>query len=61
METHRKGIEILSKGGNNLESAIPSSGGQAVRGSPAVTKLKSLMEDVDTIKAERYYLDKFNY
>ncbi len=49
---HRKFIEILSKGGDNLQSSIPASGGQAVKGSPTVTKLKSLIEDVETAKAE---------
>ena len=35
-----------------LQSAIPASGGQAVKGSPTVTKLRALMEDIDTVKAE---------
>ena len=53
LDTHRAGIDILGGGGDALASAIPASGAQAVKGSPAVTKLKALMEDVETIKAER--------
>ena len=53
LDTHRAGIDILGKGGDALASSIPASGAQAVQGSPAVAKLKELMEDVETIKAER--------
>ncbi len=52
LDTHQRFIEILSKGGDSLQSAVPASGGQAVKGSPTVTKLKALMEDVETAKAE---------
>ena len=54
LETHQKGIEILGTGPDKLATAIPSSGGgTSVQGSPTVTKLKALMEQVETIKAER--------
>ncbi len=53
LQTHLNGIEMLSKGGESLSAAIPSSGTSAVKGSPTVTKLKSLVEDVETLKAER--------
>lgn len=54
LQTHEGSIDVLSKGGDGLQDAIPASGGAAVKGSPVVTKLKQLMEQVDTIKAERY-------
>ena len=53
LDTHRAGIDILGKGGDALASSIPASGSQAEQGSPAVAKLTELMEDVETIKAER--------
>ena len=34
-----------------MQKNLPSSGG--VKGSPTITKLKALMEDVETLKVER--------
>ena len=53
MESHKKGIEMLSKGASSLQSAVPSGQGQNVKGGPTVSKLRALMEQVETIKAER--------
>jgi len=50
-ERHRSSMETLSKGAAEMQQNLPASGG--VRGSPTVTKLKALMEDVETLKAER--------
>jgi programmed cell death 6-interacting protein len=50
-DRHRSSIEMLSKGPAEMQKNLPSSGG--VKGSPAVAKLKALMEDVETIKCER--------
>jgi hypothetical protein len=44
-------METLSKGASEMQQNLPASGG--VKGSPTVSKLKALMEDVETIKAER--------
>jgi hypothetical protein len=53
-ERHRASIEMLSKGLAEMQKSLPSSGG--VKGSPTVSKLKALMEDVETVKAERCQL-----
>ncbi|KAG8037386.1 hypothetical protein G9C98_005596 [Cotesia typhae] len=50
-ETHREGMEILSLDESELASAIPS--GSAVQESGVVIQLRKLMEDVETLKAER--------
>ncbi|XP_034935914.1 programmed cell death 6-interacting protein [Chelonus insularis] len=50
-EAHREGMEILSLDEGQLTSAIPS--GSAVQESSAVVQLRKLMEDVETLKAER--------
>lgn len=52
-ETHRKGIEMLSKGSQALQLAVPAGSGANVGNSSAVTTLRSLMEEVETLKAER--------
>lgn len=57
LELHKKGVEMLAKGPSNLQSVIPSGGGQNMKGSPNVTKLKGLMEDVETLKAERQVIE----
>lgn len=44
-------METLSKGAGEMQQNLPASGG--VKGSPSVTRLKGLMEDVETLKAER--------
>lgn len=51
-EENAHGIELLSKSPSELHQAIPASSG-SVSNSPSVTKLRSLMEAVETIKAER--------
>lgn len=50
-ESHREGMAILSLNESELASAIPS--GSAVQESHVVMQLRKLMEDVETLKAER--------
>lgn len=45
-------IELLSKSPGEIQSSIPA-GGDSVRNSPAVQRLRQLMEAVETTKAER--------
>lgn len=45
-------MELLSKSPSEIQSAIPA-GGDNVRNSPAVQRLRQLMEAVETMKAER--------
>ena len=57
-ETHKKCIEMLAKGTNNMESQLPAAGGNGqVKDSPVVDKLKVLCETVDTLKAERQVIE----
>lgn len=48
---NKEGMEILSLNENQLSTAIPS--GSAVQESRAVQNLRNLMEEVETLKAER--------
>jgi len=50
-QRHRASIDMLSKGPGEMQKNLPSSGG--IKGSATITKLKNLMEEVETIKAER--------
>lgn len=50
--THKSMMELLSNPAE-LESSLPSGNGGNIQNSSAVATLKSLMEEVDTIKAER--------
>lgn len=54
-DTHRRGMELLSKGPADMQAAVPSAGpgGNSIQNSSAVHQLRKLMEDVETIKAER--------
>lgn len=52
-EAHKEGMELLSSGPENLASSLPSAGANTNSSNPAVQKLKQLMEDVETLKAER--------
>ncbi|KDR23230.1 programmed cell death 6-interacting protein [Zootermopsis nevadensis] len=54
-ESHRRGMELLTKGPTEMLAAVPSAGpgGSNVQNSSAVHHLRKLMEDVETIKAER--------
>ncbi|GFG30115.1 hypothetical protein Cfor_09518 [Coptotermes formosanus] len=54
-ESHRRGMELLTKGPDEILAVLPSagSGGSNVKNSSAVFQLRKLMEDVETIKAER--------
>jgi programmed cell death 6-interacting protein len=47
-ETHRRGMELLTKGPNEMQTAVPSAGhgGKCVENSSAVYQLRKLMEDV---------------
>lgn len=51
-EENSRGIELLSKPPSELHQAIPAGGG-SVNDGPAVMKLRSLMDAVETIKVER--------
>ncbi|CAH3130479.1 unnamed protein product [Pocillopora meandrina] len=52
---HRRNMDLLSKGEAQLAAAIPKVGASSSSSasSPAVQELRKLMEQVDTIKAER--------
>ncbi|CAL4062254.1 unnamed protein product [Meganyctiphanes norvegica] len=53
-DAHREGMELLSGGPNALASALPSAGAASTNGSnPAISQLRTLMESVETLKAER--------
>ncbi|XP_067014587.1 programmed cell death 6-interacting protein isoform X2 [Anabrus simplex] len=54
-ETHRRGMELLSKSVEELQAAVPSAGpgGVNLNESSSVHELRRLMEEVETIKAER--------
>lgn len=52
-EMHRKYFELLSKPPGELQEAVPSGNGGNVSDSSVVTLLRQLMEEVETIKAER--------
>lgn len=52
-ESHRSDIELLSKSPHELEAAVPQGSSGDVANSSAATTLRQLMEEVETIKAER--------
>ncbi|XP_075147952.1 programmed cell death 6-interacting protein-like protein AliX [Haematobia irritans] len=52
-EKNQKGIELLSLPIDQLQQAMPASGGSVDPNCASVQKLKELMESVETIKAER--------
>ncbi|XP_017494153.1 PREDICTED: programmed cell death 6-interacting protein [Rhagoletis zephyria] len=52
-EKNQKGIELLSMAPEQIQEAVPAAGGNIDPNCPSVQKLKSLMEAVETIKAER--------
>ena len=47
-ETHRRGMELLSKGPADMQDAVPSAGpgGNSIQNSSSVRQLRKLMEDV---------------
>ncbi|XP_050298360.1 programmed cell death 6-interacting protein [Anthonomus grandis grandis] len=51
--THKPMIELLSKPASELESSLPSGNGSSLQNSSSVSTLRSLMQEVETIKAER--------
>ncbi|XP_066247093.1 programmed cell death 6-interacting protein [Euwallacea similis] len=51
--THKPMIELLSKSPAELESSLPSGNGGNVQNYSAVATLRNLMEEVETVKAER--------
>lgn len=52
--THKNGIILLSKPPGDLQGSIPSANPtKALQSSPVVQRLRTLMEQVETIKAER--------
>ncbi|XP_048781056.2 programmed cell death 6-interacting protein-like isoform X4 [Ostrea edulis] len=57
-QKHKHAIEMLSKSPADIEKSLPSGGGaQASEGSGAVQRLRKLMEEVETIKAEREVME----
>ncbi|KAK3859625.1 hypothetical protein Pcinc_034275 [Petrolisthes cinctipes] len=52
-ESHREGMELLSAGPDNLAASLPSAIANTNGSNPATQRLKQLMEDVETLKAER--------
>ncbi|XP_049821414.1 programmed cell death 6-interacting protein isoform X2 [Aethina tumida] len=52
-ESNRNGIQILSKPPAEIEAALPHGPSGNVENSSAVVALRQLMEEVETIKAER--------
>ncbi|KAL3279081.1 hypothetical protein HHI36_016595 [Cryptolaemus montrouzieri] len=52
-ESHRFGMELLSKSPSELENAVPRGSSENVSNSSAVSTLRRLMEEVETLKAER--------
>ncbi|XP_044258227.1 programmed cell death 6-interacting protein [Tribolium madens] len=52
-ESHREGIALLSKSPAELQAAVPQGSSGTVTNSSAVNTLRQLMEEVETIKAER--------
>lgn len=58
-ESHRRGIELLSRPENQLETAVPSASQAAADSSrtPVAEQLRSLMRTVDDLKGERDVLE----
>lgn len=54
-DKHRSGMELLSKSPEELQEAVPNSadGSGNISDSSAAQKLRNLMEEVETVKAER--------
>lgn len=52
-DAHASGMETLSKSPEQIQNDLPSGGGAAVANSATVQQLRSLMNSVETIKAER--------
>ncbi|XP_066953002.1 programmed cell death 6-interacting protein [Macrobrachium rosenbergii] len=52
-DAHKEGMELLSGGPTSLAAALPSAGSNNNGSNPAIQKLKQLMEDVETLQAER--------
>ncbi|XP_064594708.1 programmed cell death 6-interacting protein-like isoform X2 [Liolophura sinensis] len=52
--THKKAFDILSKPQSEIENCLPSANPTAaIQNTPCVQELRKLMEEVETIKAER--------
>ena len=58
-ETHRRGIELLSRSEGELETAVPSASQSAADNSrsPAAAQLRLLMNQVNDLKSEREVLE----
>ena len=58
-DTHRRGIELLSRSEGELETAVPSASQSAADSSrsPAAAQLRLLMAQVDDLKSEREVLE----
>ena len=52
-ESHKMGMELLSKTPAELQEAVPAGPGGVVSDSSSVQILRQLMEEVDTLKTER--------
>ncbi|GJQ69171.1 putative programmed cell death 6-interacting protein [Trypoxylus dichotomus] len=53
LAANREGIVLLSGSNSDLQGSVPSGNGGTVSNSSAVNTLRQLMDEVDTIKAER--------
>ena len=61
LDANKEGMELLSGGPEFLSQSLPSpsaGSGGADGNSPAVTKLRQLMREVDDIKTEREVLEE---
>lgn len=52
-DKHKEGMDMLSAGPENLAASLPSAGASNNGSNPAIQRLRQLMEDVETLKAER--------
>ena len=53
-EDNLEGMQLLSQGPGNLATALPSAGSTSNNSSPAVQKLRELMEAVETLKVSNF-------
>ncbi|XP_052804277.1 programmed cell death 6-interacting protein-like isoform X2 [Mya arenaria] len=54
---HRNAIALLSKPTHEIEKALPSGGGGSSASNPAAKELRKMMEEVESIKAEREVIE----
>lgn len=56
-DKHSRGMELLSKPQSDMENACPANSGGNISNCSSVKELRKLMENVDTIKAEREVIE----